>query len=470
MAGKTLITIAAVFAWTGLAGAATGSQESCPDVAVRRELSPVPQALEFPALGNSLDQEVALGEDGSVDAVFSVVRSGSREAMVSYRHYDAKSGSWGEERRLSGEGITAAVEPCLIRGQDGRLYAVWLEIRNDRDFVVFATSTDRFESARRSDFPLGKANDGPRLLQDGRGDLWLYCRSYLPQTKTAQVVGFHSSDNGQTWQNFTTGGTVEARDPRMWETPKGRRYLAWIGVPDEAYSIMTAKVDGQASGQLSSVKTVARAGAAVASMTMVQQGERVGLVWLETQLRHVTVKMLESDDGGEKWSSPRTIVEEAANSLRYHVVKGENGWYLLYVQSIGPSHLRRDSIHLKQLWSANGTLAPDQTLASGMGFVEGIAGCALGSRVLVGALTVDEDGSHLFLLRGKPGDEFCRNQLRTGDSKEEKGLIHLVTGGGSPVILYRESRLARLQPALRLLNGVMKLVEVQYSGDNPPGE
>jgi len=435
-----------------------------------------PAGIDLPLAPGDLGSQVVEDSNGRLIVAFAGVESGDKIAKVYVRAQDKETREW-QALGTFGDGERSAVLPRLSLTSGG-LDVTWRTLGNRRapGTVGHAFSPDEGTTWITKALPGGWSVSRPEVCYDAEGTRYL-AFSGAPERGEAERVRLFSSGNLQgdaEWKeaSISSGETgLPGYSPQFWKDESGGVQLTYLDGARGQNKVMFSRLDEKAGEWVKPV-IVSYPGLGPASDPMLEALKgSLFVFWTVRSLHERTVGMTHSEDGGKTWSPAVTLVQNRVEEFQPCLVKGEDSLFFYWLQSFGPSHLRKYSIWRKQISAVNARIGPDELLKETQSELRSLSVAHFGGRLVMSTVESDRTGAKPLLLVATEGSgEFSEAWHSAADVQGDYPMMGLVRGMPNLILVYRESPLAAVQPGLGAQKGDFRIVEFSSSSSGSGGE
>ncbi|HIC90299.1 MAG TPA: exo-alpha-sialidase, partial [Anaerolineae bacterium] len=269
-----------------------------------------------------------MDNDGTVYAAWQECRNGDGDIYFAHSTNTSQLAAdtpvtvtWSTPVRVNDDvGHTWQYDPAMALGQDGPLYLVWGDWRQDGRSIFFARSTDggaTWSQNRNVTSGWGYRYD-PAIAIDGSGRLYV---TWCEYGEASDIFVSTSSDDGDTWSDpvrVTDDTTTNAYQyhPTIATLAAGNAVVAWVDGRDNTFHIYAAatsdggvtwspnrRVDDKASTNGTYAPTIATT-----------PNGHVHIAWYDYRNGNADIYAASSNDAGLTWSTNVRVDDDLAIS------------------------------------------------------------------------------------------------------------------------------------------------------------
>ncbi len=424
-----------------------------------------PSGIDLPLSPGDLSGQVVEDQAGRLIVAFSGVESGEKIARIYVRSQDKESREW-QDLATFGDGKRSGVLPRLTLAS-GTLDVTWRTLGNRKSAgsVGHAFSRDGGAAWTAREFPGGWSVSRPEVCYDSQGNRYL-AFSEAPARGTAEQIRLFTSGGSRAegdWNESPISSTpagLPGHSPQLWaDAARGVR-LTYLDASKGRTGVMFSRVDEETGDWVEPVLVSDPKMGPATDPILESVGKSLFVLWTVRSLHERTVGLTHSEDGGETWAPSVTLIQNRVEEFQPCLVKDESSLFFYWLQSFGPSHLRKYTIWRKQISAVNARIGPDELLKDTRSELRSISVAHFGSRVVMSTVESDRTGAKPLLLVATEGSgEFSEAWRGAADVQGDYPMMGLVRGMPNLVLVYRESPLAAVQPGLGAQKGDFRIVE-----------
>jgi hypothetical protein len=435
-----------------------------------------PAGIDLPLAPGDLTGQIVEDRKGRLIVAFSGVESGGKVARVYVRAQDKETRDW-QDLGTFGDGERSAVLPRLTLTAD-TLDVTWRTLGNRRagGIVGYAFSRDEGATWVTKEFSGGWSVSRPEVCYDAKGTRHLVF-SEAPERGVAERVKLFTSGglrDGAEWKEASISAGeagLPGHSPQFWKGAAGSVRLTYLDGTRGKTRVMFSRLDEKTAEWVAPVMVSEPELGPASDPILEAVNGSLFLFWTVRSLHERTVAVTHSEDGGESWTPAVTMIQNRVEEFQPCLVKSEGSLFFYWLQSFGPSHLRKYTIWRKQISAVNARIGRDELLKETRSELRSLSVAHFGSRVVISTVESDRTGAKPLLLVATEGSgEFSEAWRSASDVQGDYPMMGLVRGMPNLILVYRESPLTAVQPGLGAQKGDFRIVEFSSPNSGSGGE
>ena len=447
---------------------------SNPPSAVRESTVNAP-GVDVPLSRTGYQASSEVDRAGRLHISYLAVQAGSTIPQVHYRSYDSVTASWSEDECLS-EADTVAGFPTLAVDSEGGAHVAWLDLTKEPYVLKYAGREAGASDWIRKEFEAGASKHQPRFGKDGLQRLWVYFSSAKAVGESERLFIYQSADRGRSWVHLEypgEDGEKSYQEPRLVVSMQGDAIWSWIARDAGGESVECRGYDLE-TDQWAQRATVVSDGnqGNISDIWPVISGGRIYLFWWTRSLHRRAVWLDSAELPGLVWHDDQEILNRQVENLDFAVLESSRGLTLIWEESARSGLQDRWSVNLLPVGDTGSEASQSQVLLEGLGEASWLQGAVASGRIVF-ALVERKSGPARIVVYAiaDRGPDIVKIWEGASPQPSEKQMLALLLGSPQRMfLLFREERPLVYQPALRLLQGDLRMIELSIQSGQRAGE